>query len=113
MILWTYKLISMARRAFAGRRYPHQLAWGVALGLLLGVIPHGNLLALTVLIVVLSLKINHAMAALTAIGTTFLATQLDPYSHQVGELVLTHPSFRGTAMAAWQLPRPLQPWVRK
>lgn len=109
MILWTYKLISTARRAFAGRRYPHQLAWGVAFGLLLGVIPHGNLLALIVLLAVLSLKINHAMAALTAVGTTFLATHLDPYSHQVGDFVLTHPSLRETAMAAWQLP--LVPWT--
>ena len=73
MILCICKLVSTARRAIAGRKYPHQMAWGVAFGLLLGVIPHGNLLALLVLLVVLSLKINHAMAALTAVGTTFLA----------------------------------------
>jgi uncharacterized protein (TIGR03546 family) len=109
MILWICKLISSARRAFAGRRYPHQLAWAVAFGLLLGVIPHGNLLALAVLIVVLSLKINHAMAGLTAVGTTFLATYLDPFSHQVGEFVLTNPNFRETAASAWQLP--LVPWT--
>ena len=61
MILWTLKLISTARRAIAGRKYPHQLAWAVAFGLLLGVVPHGNLLAIGLLLLVLSLKINHAM----------------------------------------------------
>ena len=104
-----YKLISTARRAFAGRKYPHQMAWAVAFGLLLGVIPHGNLLARRLLLVVLSLKINHAMAGLTAVATTFLARYLDPYSHQVGDYVLTHPGFRETAVSAWQLP--LVPWT--
>lgn len=109
MIFWIYKLISTARRAIAGRKYPHQLAWAVAFGLLLGVIPHGNLLAVGVLLVVLSLKINHAMAGLTTVATTFLAVYLDPYSHQVGDYVLTHPGFRETATTAWQIP--LVPWT--
>ena len=109
MIFWIYKLISSARLAIAGRRYPHQLAWAVAFGLLLGVIPHGNLLAVGVLLVVLSLKINHAMAGLTAVVTTFLAVYLDPFSHQVGDFVLTHPGFRETATAACKLP--LVPWT--
>ncbi len=109
MILWTVKLLSTLRRAIAGRKYPHQLAWAVAFGLLLGVVPHGNLLAVAVLVVVLSLKLNHAMAALTAVGVSFVATWLDPYSHQVGDYVLTHPSIRETAIAAWQLP--LIPWT--
>ena len=109
MILWTLKLIGTVRRALAGRKYPHQLAWAVAFGTLLGVIPHGNLLALGVVLIVLSLKINHAMAGLTAVATTFLAVYLDPYSHQVGDYVLTHPGFRETATTAWQLP--LVPWT--
>jgi uncharacterized protein (TIGR03546 family) len=109
MILWIFKLISTARRAIAGRKYPHQLAWGVAFGLLLGVIPHGNLLAAAILLIVLSLKINHAMAGLTAVGTTFLATHLDPYSDQVGQYVLSDPKFHEIATAAWQLP--MMPWT--
>lgn len=109
MILWIVKLISTAKRAIAGRRYPNQLAWAVAFGLLLGVVPHGNLLALILLVVVLSLKINHAMAALTAIGATFIATRLDPYSHQVGDFVLSNPQLNEAAMKAWALP--LVPWT--
>ena len=74
MILLIVKLINSARRAIAGRKYPHQLAWAVAFGLLLGVVPHGNLLAFGLVILVLSLKINHAMAGLTAVIATFLAS---------------------------------------
>ncbi len=109
MIIWTIKLVGAVRRAIAGRKYPHQLAWAVAFGLLLGIVPHGNLLALAVLIVVLSLKLNHAMAGLTAIGATFAAKFVDPYSHQLGDSVLTHPSVAGVASSLWQLP--LVPWT--
>ncbi len=109
MILWIVKLANSVRRAIEGRKYPHQLAWAVALGLLLGVVPHGNLLAFVLVILVLSLKINHAMAGLTAVCVTFLAFKLDPYSHEVGNFVLTHPQLQKTAETAWALP--FIPWT--
>jgi hypothetical protein len=49
------------------------------------------------------------MAALTAVGTTFLATLLDPYSDQVGSYILTHPKLQDSFASAWQLP--LVPWT--
>ena len=61
MIFWMVKLLNSLRRAIEGRKHPHQLAWAVALGLLLGVVPHGNLLAFALVILVLSLKINHRL----------------------------------------------------
>ena len=109
MILFTVKLIGMIRRAVAGRKYPSQLAWAVAFGLLLGIVPHGNLLAAVLLIVVLSFRVNHAMAALTAIAASFLATKLDPVSHMVGEFLLTQPKFASFAETAWALP--MMPWT--
>lgn len=109
MILWTVKLIGMIRRAIAGRKYPSQLAWAVAFGVLLGIVPHGNLLAVCLLVLVLSLKLNHAMAALTAIGASFLASKLDPVSHAVGDFLLTNPDFAGVAQKAWALP--MMPWT--
>ena len=109
MILWTIKLIKTARRAIAGRKYPHQLAWAVAFGLLLGIVPHGNLLALALLILVLSLKLNHAMAGLTAVAASFGASHLDPYSHLVGDRVLSDPRMAEIATRAWQLP--MVPWT--
>ena len=109
MLIFFMKLLGSIRKAIAGRKHPHQLAWAFAFGLLLGIIPHGNLLALAVLVIVLTLKVNHAMAGLTAIGVSFAATRLDPYSHQLGDLVLSHPDAQGYAASAWQLP--LMPWT--
>ncbi|MEM8910172.1 MAG: TIGR03546 family protein [Planctomycetota bacterium] len=109
MILWTFKLVSSVRKAIAGRRYPSQLAWAVAFGVLLGLIPHGNLVAASVLVIVLALQLNHAMAALTAIGVTFLAPKLDPVFHAVGERILTHPEIADRMTTAWSYP--LMPWT--
>lgn len=109
MIIFMMKLLSSVRKAVAGRKHPHQLAWAVAFGLLLGIVPHGNLLAVALVIFVLTLKLNHAMAGLTAIGISFAATRLDPYSHQVGDFVLSHPEMHRFAASAWQLP--LMPWT--
>lgn len=109
MILWTIKLISSVRKAIAGRRYPSQLAWAVAFGLLLGIVPHGNLLALALLILVLSLKLNHAMAGLTAVLTTLFAFKLDPITHQIGDFLLSQPRINEAAVNAWALP--VVPWT--
>jgi len=110
MILWTIKLLNTVKKVIAGRKYPHQLAWATAFGLLLGIVPHGNLLAVALLVLVLSLRINHAMVALTAIATTFLvASRFDPVAHLIGNTVLMHPTVHPIAVSAWQLP--LVPWT--
>lgn len=104
MILWSIKLLSSVRKAIAGRRNPGQLAWAIALGLCLGLIPHGNLLAVIVLAVILSLQINHAMAALVTIGVTFAANKLDPISERVGFQVLSNPEVANFMARAWDWP---------
>lgn len=109
MVIFSFKLLNNLRKAIAGRRFPHQLAGGVALGALLGVIPHGNLLALFVLVTVLCFRVNHALLAVVAIAVSFGATSLDPYSNAVGEYLLTHPTGSSLATQAWALP--LVPWT--
>ncbi|QEF96803.1 hypothetical protein Mal15_08330 [Stieleria maiorica] len=109
MVIFSLKLINNVRKAIAGRRYPHQLAGGVALGVLLGIIPHGNLLALIVLLALVCFKVNHALMGVVAIAASFLATRLDPYSHLVGEYMLTHPTGSEWAKQAWAFP--VVPWT--
>jgi uncharacterized protein (TIGR03546 family) len=109
MLLFIFKIYRTLRRAIAGRRYPSQLAWAIALGLMLGFVPHGNLVALTLLLVILCLNINHAAMGLTALGASFFAWRLDPYSHQVGQFVLQKQSVADFATRAWQWP--LVPWT--
>ncbi len=109
MILWTIKLISSVRKAIAGRRHPGQLAWGVALGALIGMIPHGNLLAVVLVLLVLMLQVNHAMVALVGVAVTFLAPRLDPAFDSLGRWFFQQPGVADRLAVAWQYP--LVPWT--
>ncbi|MDM4016196.1 TIGR03546 family protein [Roseiconus lacunae] len=109
MVVFSLKLLNNLRKAIADRRFPRQLAAGCACGVMLGIIPHGNLLAVVVLLTLLTFQINHALMAAVAIGISFIATGLDGYSHQLGEYLLTHPKGHQLAMQAWALP--FVPWT--
>ena len=104
MILWTIKLINSVRKAIAGRKHPSQLAWGVALGALVGIIPHGNLLAVVLVLLVLTLRVNHAMVALVGIAVTMLASRLDPTFDTVGRWFFEQPRVAAALATLWQYP---------
>lgn len=109
MILFSIKLLSSLRKAIAGRKYPSQLAWGLALGLLIGLIPHGNLLAVVLVFGVLMLRVNHAMVALTAIGVTMVAPRLDPISDELAQWFFSQNGVSEFMAQAWDYP--LIPWT--
>lgn len=109
MLVFFIKRLLNLRQAIFGRREPRQLAWGFALGGLIGLIPHGNLVAVLVLLMILSVKINHGMAMITAFAMTLLAPYLDSQTHTVGLKVLTHPELADFWAATWQLP--IVPWT--
>ncbi|TWT56572.1 hypothetical protein CA85_41050 [Allorhodopirellula solitaria] len=109
MILWTIKLIRSVRKAIAGRKHPSQLAWGIALGALVGLIPHGNLLAVVLVLLVLMLHVNHAMVALVGVMVTFAAPRLDPTFDAFGRWLFEQPQVAERLSLAWQYP--LVPWT--
>lgn len=109
MFMWLIKQLLNIRKVLDGRRHPHQLAWGLALGFLVGVVPHGNLLAIALIILVLSLRVNHSLAALTGVTVALLSAKLDPLTHDIGRFILTDPRWHDSLMIAWEWP--LMPWT--
>jgi len=109
MLVFLIKQLLSLKQAILGRREPHQLAWGLALGLLLGIVPHGNLIAFAILLFIMSVSVNHGMVAVTAVIATLLASRLDVHTHAVGNYLLTHPDFSPMLATAWQLP--VVPWT--
>ncbi|MEM9365731.1 MAG: TIGR03546 family protein [Planctomycetota bacterium] len=109
MLLFGYKLFSSVRKAIAGRKHPAQLAWAVGFGVLLGLIPHGNVVAVGLGVLVLCMHVNHAMTALVTVLVTLGAPRLDPLFHTVGKRVLTEPRIANTLSVHWDAP--LMAWT--
>ncbi len=109
MIFWLFRMARILKRAISGCRDPRQLAWGLAFGVCIGLVPHGNLIAVLLLGLILCLKLNHALSALTAVATSFIAPLLDPITHAIGDRALSEPTLQSFARSGWDLP--LIPWT--
>jgi len=71
---------------------PRQLAAGFALGMLIGLIPKGNLIAISLMALFCALRINLAAGSASIALFAWAGLYLDPISHQVGRWLLIHPA---------------------
>lgn len=110
MIGWLLQHLQLIRKALRGRsESPRRLAAAVALGVLLGLIPKGNLIAAALTVVILGSTANAGAAFLTATVVSFAALLVDPLSHRVGLSILTHDWLYPFWHALYQLP--VVPWT--
>lgn len=109
MILWFIKQLLSLKKILSGRAAPAELAWGLAMGVAVGLVPKGNLVAVALICLLIMLRVNHGMAALAAVGCSFLAVKLDPWTHQLGAHILQSADLRPGLERLWNLP--LVPWT--
>lgn len=86
----------------------NQLALGFALGMLLGLMPKGNLIAVSLFVLLFSLRVNKGMSLLAALAFSWVGPALDPIADKLGAHVLTAGTMQPTYAALFQLP--LGPW---
>jgi uncharacterized protein (TIGR03546 family) len=95
-------------QALIGNDTPRQTAWGFALGMLVGLLPKGNLVAIALAMLLFGSRANRA-AGLLGIGLfSYAGWALDDFAHRLGSAVLTSPHFR--AAFAWIYEQPLGPF---
>jgi uncharacterized protein (TIGR03546 family) len=86
-----------------------QTAWGFSLGMMVGLLPKGNLLAIGLAMLLFALRVNRA-AGLLAIGVfSYVGWALDDFAHRIGSLVLTGYDPRAAFTALYDMP--LGPWL--
>ncbi len=102
------KLRSLVR-IFAADRTPHQLALAVALGMLVGVLPKGNLLTLFATVLLFGLRVNLGTGLATAFLISLAGSDLDRLTHGIGVRVLQTPAVYEVLRRGHQLP--LIPWT--
>ncbi|MBC7965640.1 MAG: TIGR03546 family protein [Fuerstia sp.] len=88
---------------------PTQMSYGLALGVLMGVVPKGNLLAIVLGFCIAATRVNLAITACAAVALTFASSWFDATFDQVGAYVLNQPSLRGFWEAVYDTP--MMPWT--
>ncbi|HEX4413111.1 MAG TPA: hypothetical protein VH107_05740, partial [Lacipirellulaceae bacterium] len=82
-------LVRGLARSLVARTAPSQLALGLTLGITLGAMPKANLIALTLCVVMFSVRCNKGLGLAAAVALSFLGPSIDPFTHKVGLAVLS------------------------
>jgi uncharacterized protein (TIGR03546 family) len=108
MLQWLLPPARLAARAFIAHASPRQLAGGVAIGMLLGLVPQGNLTALVLAVVLFSFRFHLGAGLASALVFSWLGTFFDPVAHRIGWQILSYGSLQLLYAKVYELP--LVPW---
>jgi len=106
------RTVSVFRRVVSGllaSDSPSQLAAGFTLGMVIGLVPKGNLIAVSLCVLLFSLRINKGLALAAAVLFSFVSPLADAFSHKLGLIVLGANSLQATYASVFNFP--LGPWL--
>lgn len=103
------KPVRLCLSALAGQSAPRQLSMGLALGILVGLVPKGNLLAIVLGMILAASRVNLGIAAAAIVCCSLASPLLDPVSHLIGSWLLSQPSLAG--FWTWLYNQPVVPWT--
>ena len=95
--------------AFNRERSPRQLALGIALGVVIGLVPKANLVAVALVLMLFALRINLLAGLTTAIGFSWLSLLIDPVLDHLGRALLTLVPLQPLFAGIYELP--YVPWT--
>ena len=90
----TLRPFQFLARALVADGTPRQLALGFAFGVLIGLVPKGNLIAVALMVLFFAVRVNLGIGMLTAFVFSWIGMLLDPLSHRLGLFLLTHPTLQ-------------------
>jgi uncharacterized protein (TIGR03546 family) len=101
--------LRMFAQALIGNDTPRQTAWGFTLGMLVGLLPKGNLVAIVLAMLLFGTRTNRA-AGFLGIGLfSYAGWALDSFAHNLGSKVILSASAQPTI--AWLYEQPLGPFM--
>jgi uncharacterized protein (TIGR03546 family) len=83
---------------------PGQLAAGFAVGMVIGLVPKGNLIALSLCVLLFSMRCNKGIGFLAAIAFSFAGPWTEPFAHRLGLIVLSVKPLQATYASVYNLP---------
>jgi uncharacterized protein (TIGR03546 family) len=103
------KPLRMACKALLAQSSPGQLSMGLAMGVLVGLVPKGNLLAIVLGMVLAATRVNLGIAAAAIVACTFASSFLDPVSDRIGVWLLSQPQLHSLWTQLYNTP--VMPWT--
>jgi uncharacterized protein (TIGR03546 family) len=83
---------------------PRRMALGFTVGMILGLVPKDNLIALALTGLVLTLRVNKGAALAAAVLFSCLGPFADPFTHTQGQLVLNYEPLQPAFAALFNVP---------
>lgn len=108
-MFFVFRPVRLLLRALLTESTPQQMSLGLAMGVLAGFIPKGNLLAVGMGMLLAALRINLGVAAAAAVLCTLLATSMDPLFDTVGSTILSLAALQPVWTQLYNLP--VVPWT--
>ncbi len=109
MFIWFLRPFRYLAEVFLASDSPRQLAAGVMLGMMIGLVPKGNLIAVGLLMLLFAVRANLATGTVAAILFSWLGFMVDPISHRIGQAVLGVELLQPIWAFLYDLP--LVPWT--
>lgn len=88
---------------------PGQLAVGFTIGMIVGFVPKGNLVALSLCVLLFSMRCNKGLGLAAAVAFSFVGPWTDPFAHRLGLAALSLKPLQSTYASIFNLP--LGPWL--
>src|SRR6185436_17207402 len=96
-------------RALLASNAPGQLAAGFTIGMMIGLLPKGNLIALSLCVLLFSIRCNKGLGLAAAIAFSFVGAWTDPFAHKLGLAVLSMDAMQIKYASVFNAP--LGPWL--
>lgn len=109
MLSFLIRPIRMGVQALLASDSSQQIAWGFALGMMVGLTPKGTLIAISLGVLLFALRVNLSAGLMAAGLFSIVGASLDGFAHRIGSLVLTWPAVR--PLLAWIYQLPLGPFM--
>ena len=109
MIAWVLRPGRALVKILTDADSAQQIALGLAIGMMLGLVPKGNLVAVSLGILLFASRANLGAGALSAFAFTWAGLLLDPVSHRIGLGLLEFEALR--PMWTWLFNLPVVPWT--
>ncbi len=109
MILPIIKPLRFLAKTLRDTNSHRRIAYAIALGMVIGLVPKDNLTALLLGMLLFSLRVNLAAGMCSAFLFSWLGVLADPLANRIGVYWLTRPDLQD--FWAWLYLQPLIPWT--